>query len=100
MKVALALGVRLRKLGPEASATVSVSLGRSASVSLAITLRAPPTKVVAVPPSATVIASVLATGSLSLTGVMVMLTVRESVVAGLGVARGWGSGSGRLSGRE
>ena len=74
-----AFSVSEPKLGPVSRATVSVSLGRSVSVSFHSTEPCPPTSVVAVPPSASVIASSTATGSLSLTGVMVIVTVPVSV---------------------
>ncbi|MBK7238073.1 MAG: hypothetical protein IPI02_21605 [Sterolibacteriaceae bacterium] len=55
--------------------------------SLAITLAAPPTRAVAVPPSATLMASALATGVVSLTGLIVMLTVAVLVWPSLSVSR-------------
>ena len=56
-------------------------------VSFARTLLAPPSSNVAVPPSATVMVSALATGVWSLTGVMVMLTVASLVWPSLSVTR-------------
>ena len=56
-------------------------------VSLALTLVAVPTRAVVVPPSATVMLSLLATGVASLTGVMVMLTVASLVWPSLSVIR-------------
>ena len=56
-------------------------------VSLSVTLEAVLTRVVAVPPSSTLMLSVLATGVVSETGVMVMLTVASLVWPSLSVRR-------------
>ena len=68
------------RVGPVTSWAVSVSLGKSASVSLVVTRVPPPTSEVAVPPSATVMLSATATGVLSFTGVMLMETVAVLLV--------------------
>ncbi|MBK7238072.1 MAG: hypothetical protein IPI02_21600 [Sterolibacteriaceae bacterium] len=56
-------------------------------VSLVLTFVAPPTRLVAVPPSATLMASSEATGVVSLTGLIVMLTVAVLVWPSLSVSR-------------
>ncbi|MBK7238071.1 MAG: hypothetical protein IPI02_21595 [Sterolibacteriaceae bacterium] len=56
-------------------------------MSLVLTFVAPPTRLVAVPPSATLMASSEATGVVSLTGLIVMLTVAVLVWPSLSVSR-------------
>ncbi len=71
-------------MGPDTgfTLTVSVSCGKSASVSLSSKLSLPLTKTVAVPPSSISIPSGWATGGLSFSGFTVIVTVCLATNAG------------------